>query len=68
MLAEAQAQQEGPDLAEFLEVAFVVVAVAEAVEVQRLGEDVGDPVAGDVRGEGAAKARTSGFAGQRSVR
>jgi hypothetical protein len=48
MLAEAQAQQEGPDLAQILEVAFVVVAVAESVEVQRFGEDVGDPVAGDV--------------------
>ena len=37
------------DRSQVLEVAFVVVPVAEAVEVQRFGEDVGDAVGGDVR-------------------
>src|SRR5215203_3566692 len=53
MVAETQPEQVDADGPEFLEVAFVMVAVLESVEVEGLREDGRDPVAGDVRGERA---------------
>src|ERR671915_1526630 len=53
MFAEAQPEQIEADSPEFLEIAFVMIAVPETVEVERLREDCRDIVAGDVRGERA---------------
>ena len=62
MFAEAQPEQIEADSPEFLEIAFVMIAVPEAVEVERLREDGRDVVAGDVRGE---RARVRPHAGVR---
>jgi hypothetical protein len=67
MFAEAQPEQIEADSPEFLEIAFVMIAVPEAVEVERLREDCRDIVAGDIRGE-RAYVRTPGLDGHRSVR
>ena len=53
VLTEAQPEQVDADSPELLEVAFVMIAVPKAVEVERLREDGRDFIAGDVRGERA---------------
>src|SRR3712207_1485481 len=53
MGAEAQTKQVGCYGPQLLEVAFVMIAVTEAVEVKRLRENRRDLVAGDVRCESA---------------
>src|SRR5215211_5792715 len=53
MITEAQPEQVAADGPGLIEVALVMIAVPEAVEVERLREDGRDLVAGDVRGERA---------------
>src|SRR5918993_3584387 len=54
MLTETHSEQVDADGPELLEIAFVMIAVPEPVEVERLREDGRDIVAGDVGGERAS--------------